>query len=45
MGNGYLTSNGYMGYVPWEGRYLLFATYEEYIEYITEEEDDEKHVR
>lgn len=31
---GYTTSNGYMGYV--NGRYMLFASEEEYIEYMEE---------
>lgn len=31
---GYTTSNGYMGYV--NGRYMLFASEEEYIEYMDE---------
>lgn len=29
---GYLVSDGYMGYV--EGRYMLFASEEDYLEYI-----------
>lgn len=31
---GYTTSSGYMGYV--NGRYMLFASEEEYIEYMDE---------
>lgn len=31
---GYSTSNGYMGYV--EGRYILFASDEEYYEFMEE---------
>ena len=33
--NGYLTSNGYLGFV--DGRWVLFATETEYYEYLTEE--------
>lgn len=29
---GYITANGYMGYV--EGRYILFASEEDYQEYL-----------
>jgi hypothetical protein len=31
---GYSTASGYMGYV--EGAYMLFATEEEYLEYLEE---------
>ncbi len=31
---GYTTAEGYMGYV--DGRYMLFATMDEYIEYLEE---------
>ena len=40
-GYGYVTQSGYMGYI--NGQYILFATEEEYKEYIaenTEVEDD-----
>jgi hypothetical protein len=33
---GYPTQTGYMGYVPWKRRYILFSTETEYLEYITE---------
>ena len=33
---GYYTAYGYMGYV--DGKYILFATESEYIDYITETE-------
>ncbi len=32
---GYITANGYMGYV--EGRYILFASEEDYWEYMEAE--------
>lgn len=32
---GYYTNTGYMGYVPSENRYILFASESDYIEYIT----------
>lgn len=35
---GYIISNGYMGYV--DGDYMLFATEEEYYEYISESMSD-----
>lgn len=31
---GYPVLFGYMGYVPWLGKYLLFATEAEYAEYL-----------
>lgn len=34
---GYLISVGYMGWVPSIGRYLLFATEADYIEYLEDE--------
>jgi hypothetical protein len=34
---GYLIGTGYLGWVPWYHRYMLFATEEEYYEYIKEE--------
>ena len=33
---GYVTANGYMGYV--DGRYMLFASEEEYLEYMESRE-------
>ena len=33
---GYLVSCGYMGYVEELGRYILFCTEDEYLEYIRE---------
>ena len=33
---GYSTGNGYMGYVG--GKYMLFVSEQEYIEYVSEEE-------
>lgn len=36
---GYLINSGYMGWVPSIGRYLLFCTETEYIEYYMEGED------
>lgn len=33
---GYVTSEGYMGYISEENRYQLFETEQEYLEYITE---------
>lgn len=32
---GYPVSFGYMGYVPWLNRYLLFATEADYRDYMT----------
>lgn len=31
---GYHTFQGFMGYVPWMGHYVLFATDSDYHEYI-----------
>ena len=31
---GYSVPNGYMGYIPNENRYMLFATESEYYEYL-----------
>lgn len=41
MAKGYYTNYSYMGWVPWLHRYIRFATREEYLDYIsnTEEED------
>lgn len=36
---GYWTSSGYLGLV--HSRWMLFVSESEYIEYVTEEEDDE----
>lgn len=33
---GYLIATGYMGWVPWYNRYMLFATEKEYYDYIKE---------
>lgn len=38
MPYGYLTANGYFGLV--DGEYMLFATEEEYYEYLREREND-----
>ena len=35
---GYLTGNGYMGYV--DGRYILFASESEYYDYLREEKGE-----
>jgi hypothetical protein len=35
---GYPIDTGYMGYIPSQNRYILFATESEYIEYIMEME-------
>lgn len=35
---GYVINIGYMGWVPALGRYLLFATERDYIEYLEEDE-------
>ncbi len=32
---GYLTGSGYMGYV--DGRYMLFSSEEEYLDYMSDE--------
>ena len=37
---GYLIDSGYNGWVNWLGRYVIFATEEEYLEYIKEEEEN-----
>lgn len=37
MPYGYLTQNGYMGYVKSLDRFILFATEEDYLYYIREE--------
>lgn len=33
---GYYTGNGYMGFLP-DGTRIMFATYEEYMEYLRED--------
>lgn len=38
MNKGYVVHSGYMGYIPSEGRYMLFATEMDYAEYMAEEE-------
>lgn len=35
---GYIVKNVYMGYIPEEGRYMLFATETEYTEYMEDME-------
>ena len=35
---GYNTFEGYMGWIPSENRYMLFASERDYIDYMTEEE-------
>lgn len=35
---GYLTPDGFEGWVPWFKKYILFATENEYLEYIKEGE-------
>jgi len=34
---GYVVDSGYMGYV--DGRYILFATEQEYLDYVEEEKE------
>lgn len=34
---GYFTSEGYMGYIPEQNRYMLFASDSDYLEYLEEE--------
>lgn len=34
---GYDVPNGYMGYVESENRMMLFSSYRDYVEYVTEE--------
>lgn len=34
---GYVVSSGYMGYV--DGKYILFATEQEYLDYVEEENE------
>lgn len=38
---GYPIATGYMGWVPWYERYMLFATEEEYYEYVRDGEENE----
>jgi hypothetical protein len=38
---GYSIATGYMGWVPWYERYMLFTTQDEYYEYVREENEDE----
>ena len=40
MEKGYYTSNGYMGYVPSCGRYILFADESEHKEVIAEDDKE-----
>ena len=39
---GYLTGSGYMGWVPFYNCYILFCTEKEYLDYIKEDERNEK---
>jgi len=39
---GYVVSDGYMGYLPSIGKYLLFPTEEEYVEEYKEEAYNEE---
>lgn len=34
---GYIVGSGYMGYVPSDEKWMLFASEEEYLEYISED--------
>lgn len=38
MDKGYFVDSGYMGWVPWLGRYILFASQSDHEEYIEKEE-------
>ena len=38
---GYYIGTGYMGWVPWYNNYILFATEEEYYDYINERKDEQ----
>ena len=33
---GYTITSGYMGYVPWMGRYVLFSTERDYREFMND---------
>ena len=35
---GYYTRDGFLGYIPSEKKFILFPTYEEYEEYVSESE-------
>ena len=37
---GYLIGTGYMSWVPWYSRYILFATEEDYLDYIDYREEN-----
>lgn len=39
---GYVVAYGYMGYLPTDGKYLLFSTEEEYIDIYEEESNNEE---
>lgn len=41
---GYPIATGYMGWVPWYERYILFATEDEYYEYVRGEENKNEDV-
>lgn len=36
---GYYVQSGYMGYIPRESKWVLFATESDYVEYLNETED------
>ena len=40
MAKGYFVPNGYMGFVPWKNRYILFDTESSYYEYVDERTED-----
>ena len=40
---GYPIATGYMGWVPWYERYMLFATEAEYYEYVRGEENEDEY--
>lgn len=36
---GYYVSNGYMGWIPWKREYMLFASEEDYKDYLIDIEE------
>jgi len=42
MTKGYYVHYSYLGWVPWLKRYIRFATEEEYLNYISEHEEEEQ---
>lgn len=38
---GYYIGSGYMGWVSWYAKYILFSTEEEYLDYINYRKDNE----